>query len=108
MSAGRWEHYVLKSGDKLFDRVAVVMVDITPMPNNAHIVETLAARGFTVYALGCGSLARIHQNRPWWWSPIVAVKGFLVPVAESYTCFDFSTSPYICDYPQSPEVCTFQ
>eukprot|EP01061_Rhynchopus_euleeides_P011551 TRINITY_DN21109_c0_g1_i1.p1 TRINITY_DN21109_c0_g1~~TRINITY_DN21109_c0_g1_i1.p1 ORF type:complete len:412 (+),score=121.32 TRINITY_DN21109_c0_g1_i1:22-1236(+) len=110
VSAGRWEESVLRSGEeRLLKHVAVVLADVSAIPNNSRIVDTLSRNGFHVYALGCGTLARIHPNRPWWWSPIVAVKPFLVPVAESYTCWDFSTSSLVCDSPiaalRAPEGC---
>ena len=83
----------------------MVLADISPVPNNSRIVETLSQNGFVVYALGCGSLARIHQTRAWWWSPVVAVKPFLAPIADAHACWDFSESPYVCGSPQAAAVC---
>ena len=107
MSAGRWEQAVLSGADRILNNVAVVMADVTPIPNNSKIVQTLASQGFTVYALGCGSLARINPNKPWWWSPVIGVKDFLAPVTESYVCWDFSNSPLTCDSPKAAEVFFF-
>eukprot|EP01064_Diplonema_japonicum_P001744 TRINITY_DN1115_c0_g3_i1.p1 TRINITY_DN1115_c0_g3~~TRINITY_DN1115_c0_g3_i1.p1 ORF type:complete len:454 (+),score=36.76 TRINITY_DN1115_c0_g3_i1:105-1466(+) len=101
VSAGRWEDLVLKGASSVLRNVAVVVADVTAIPANSEIIPTLRKNNFTVYGLGCSSLARIHQDRPYWWSSVIAIKGFLTPIAEQYVCWDFTASTLLCDSPEA-------
>ena len=107
MGAGRWEFAALNAGIQTLKNTAIVVSDTTPVPLNKDVVSLLSSEGFVVYAITNGSLARIPQNAPWWWTSVVAVKPFLQDVAESHVCFDFTESPWVCESPVAAKVCIF-